>query len=282
MKQCMSVEKEMGEQFNPWPPIESFLFDYVDDADEILTILETAAFYPKPALTNEELHSHKTRKRAYRQRVNRYYLGLASDKARVQFATTIVSELCRRYPNYQEDLNKVLRRIGWSFQEGHLIPLELLDPGELTGVPPEARSDLLKAAERFSHDPSGAVTSACAAIDSITGTLVPDAKLLNFQQKVNRAFEKLKVYDFLQSELIGIGWEEKDAKKFCKNLKGAVSQTAYVLQTLRREMGDVHGSKPALPRLAIFAVKWATILASLLHWKISEANGEESGFGQNG
>ena len=272
----------MDEQFNPWPPIESFLFDYLDDADEIVSILGYAGFYPLPPLTSEEQYSHKTRKRAYRQRVNRYYFGLASDKARVQFATTIASELCRRYPNYQDDLNRVLRRIGWSFQEGHLIPLELLDPGELTGVPPEARSDLLKAAERFPSDPSGAISSACAAIDSITSALLMDAKRLDFQQKVNRAFEKLKVYDFLQSELIGIGWEEKDAKKFCKNLKGAVSQTAYVLQTLRREMGDVHGSKPALSRLAIFAVKWATILASLLHWKISEANGEESRFGQNG
>jgi hypothetical protein len=42
---------------------------------------------------------------------------------------------------------------------------------DLAKVPDAARSDLVKASERIGHDPSGAVTSACAAIDAITADI---------------------------------------------------------------------------------------------------------------
>ena len=85
-----------------------------------------------------------------------------------------------------------------------------------------------------------------------------------FQEKVNKALVAVEALEHLHAELLQLGWERKEADMFCRNLKGAISQAAYVMQSLRSRMGDVHGSKPSLAPLAFNSIKWAMIISSLL------------------
>lgn len=48
------------------------------------------------------------------------------------------------------------------------------------------------------------------------------------------------------------------------NLRGALNQGAYVMQTLRSRMGDVHGSKPVLKPLVFDSLKWAALLVRVM------------------
>lgn len=86
----------------------------------------------------------------------------------------------------------------------------------------------------------------------------------SLQEKINKSLSVIKALEDLNSELLQLGWEKKDADIFCDNLKRAISHAAYVMQSLRSKMGDVHGSKPHLVILAFDSLKWAMIVSSLL------------------
>ena len=59
--------------------------------------------------------------------------------------------------------------MGLTITDGKVLPIELLDTSELTQLPKDAQQDLVKAIEWFRDgDLSGAVSSACAAIDTVT------------------------------------------------------------------------------------------------------------------
>lgn len=88
----------------------------------------------------------------------------------------------------------------------------------------------------------------------------------SFQEKVNKALTAVKALENLYAELLQLGWKKGKAKIFCKNLKGAISQAAYVMQILRSEMGDVHGSRLPLATLVFDSIKWAMIISSLLRY----------------
>jgi len=47
-------------------------------------------------------------------------------------------------------------------------------------------------------------------------------------------------------------------------LLGSLNQAAYVMQTLRSKMGDVHGTKPVLEPLVFDSLKWASLIVRLL------------------
>jgi hypothetical protein len=72
-------------------------------------------------------------------------------------------------------------------------------------------------------------------------------------------------YDRLQGELTDIGWSEEDARRVVQNTRGAINQGAYVLQKLRSDMGDVHGSHPVVEALVYDSVKWAALTIRLLN-----------------
>ena len=83
----------------------------------------------------------------------------------------------------------------------------------------------------------------------------------------NKALVAVKALENLDAELRQLGWQKKETDIFCKNLKGAISQAANVMQSLRSKMGDVHGSKPSLAMLTFNSIKWAMIISSLLRQK---------------
>ncbi len=158
-----------------------------------------------------------------------------------------------------------------------MISIDILNPSDLINLPESSYDDLKKAAERLPGDLSGAITSACGAVDSVCTMIyemypdLGDIREASFQTQVNKALEAVKALDNLHAELIQLDWKKKDADIFCKNLKSAISHAANVMQHLRSNMGDVHGSKGSLGILAFDSIKWAMIITSLLQ-KRSENN----------
>jgi hypothetical protein len=86
----------------------------------------------------------------------------------------------------------------------------------------------------------------------------------SFQERVVKALRAHGVLPELDATLRALGWQESEIKPFRENLMGSVNQAAYVLQTLRANMGDVHGSKPVIRPLVYDCIKWATIILRLL------------------
>lgn len=189
---------------------------------------------------------------------------------RHRFMTITTEEILRRKPELEEVLHDYLMRLGWTIHEGLVVPLKLLDVSELPELPEETRSDLVKAATRLRDgDLSGAISAACGAVDTITDKIYVEKGLgdygnASFQEKVNKSLRACGVLPRLENDLDALGWESKDIKPFKENLFGSLNQAAYVMQTLRSRMGDVHGTKPILKPLVFDSLKWAALIVRLL------------------
>jgi hypothetical protein len=67
----------------------------------------------------------------------------------------------------------------------------------------------------------------------------------------------------MADELAALGVKGDDINSVVMEMQKATNHAAQMLQTLRRSMGDVHGSKPALRRTAYDTVKWASAICGL-------------------
>ena len=98
-----------------------------------------------------------------------------STKSRV--LTHIAEDIVQRRPDQNKCLDEYLEQLGWRFVDRRLLPIELFDVAELAELPDAARTDLVKAAARLRDgDLDGALTSACAAVDSVTNAVHAEAK----------------------------------------------------------------------------------------------------------
>ncbi len=252
--------------FDPWGPISSLLFDL--ESDSVQRIIERAGLALDWSLTEREEFSHKTRNRAYRGKVSRALTELSPEDQRV-FILNVAIELPSLNALLREQLRVILQRIGWDFIEDRLIQIDILSSFDISNLPGAAVEDLSRAAERLTHDLSGAISAACGAVESICATIYTEHSLgdiseASFQEKVNKSLLATGTLERLKENLLQIGWEASDADRFQQNLKGAINHAAYVMQSLRSRMGDVHGSQPALATIAFDSIKWAMIISSLL------------------
>jgi len=160
--------------------------------------------------------------------------------------------------------------MGWSFSKGKLLPLSLVDELDKEIIPPESLHDFLKAAQRLRDgDLSGALTAACGVVDSACVEIYAQKKLgdpdqTSFQEKVSKAIDASGGLILIESELLKLGWSQDEAKRVKENLKGSINQGAYVMQKLRSDMGDVHGSKGVFAPLVFDSLKWASIIVSII------------------
>ncbi len=189
---------------------------------------------------------------------------------RVRFLRITTEELLSRKPDSEKQLHGYLTRLGWTLYDGKIIPVELLDISELPELPRAAQDDLVKASERLRDgDLSGAVSAACGAVDSVTSEVYLQKSLgdpggASFQEKVNKSLKVQNVFSKMESELSSIGWTRQELTPFKENLRKSLGQAAYVMQTLRSKMGDVHGTKPSLRALAFDSIKWAALIIRML------------------
>lgn len=187
-----------------------------------------------------------------------------------QFLRIVTEEMLRRQPAVKPDLRESLERLGWALHEGHLVEVAVLDISELPELPGDSHGDLVKAATRLRDgDLSGSVSAACAAVDAVTSKIyrvknLGDPGDASFQEKVSRSLDAVNTLPGIERELIGLGWEPGTANVLAKNVRGSLNQAAFVLQTLRSKMGDVHGTKPILKPLVFDSIKWATLIVRLL------------------
>jgi len=190
--------------------------------------------------------------------------------SRQSFVAIVSEEVLKRRPDIQELLNQYLSRLGWVLAEGAIIPLQLYDPQELAEIPTEPRGDLVKAAQRFRDgDLSGAISAACGAVDHVTSRIYAEAKLgdpgaASFQERCKKALAARGVIPALEEQLSQLSWEVPDVTLLKRNFEGALIQGAYVMQSLRSKMGDVHGTKPILKPLVFDCMKWAEIVVRAL------------------
>ena len=190
--------------------------------------------------------------------------------------TRIAEEIVRQHPDQKERLDEYLEQLGWQFVSEKLIPIELFDVAELAEFPEEARPDLTKAAIRLRDgDLGGALTAACAAVDSVTATVLAQRGVNSqpsdgFQARCGKALQAGGAYMRVTNELSCLGWADDDANKLAKNLQGALNQGAFVMQSLRSKMSDVHGSKHVLEPLVFDSLKWAALIVRMLKIELDQ------------
>ncbi|NOJ81827.1 hypothetical protein [Myxococcus xanthus] len=200
-------------------------------------------------------------------------VGAMDDKRRNAFVSICCEEMMRRKPDVIEELDRVLSRVGWKFSGTSLVPIEIFDIAELAELPELAHADIQKAARRLRDgDLSGALSAACGALDAVTSDIygrygLGDAGKASFQERIKKSIDALKVKDSLVRELTEIGWSDPDRKILSANIDGSLNQAAFVMQKLRSDMGDVHGTKPVISALVYDSIKWSSLLLRVLAFR---------------
>jgi hypothetical protein len=196
--------------------------------------------------------------------------GEMSLQDQIRFLTITAEEVLRRQPEVEEKLSENLSRLGWTFVAGTLTPIEIFNPADLVELPVAAHKDLLKSVQRFRDgDFSGAVSAACGAVDAATSEIysshnLGDPTKASFQERCKRAAAAKGVLVSLETKLQSLEWSTGDIKLFCRSFEGALNQGAFVMQTLRSHMGDVHGTKPFLRPLVFDSLRWAELIVASL------------------
>ncbi len=193
------------------------------------------------------------------------------DQQKQRFIAIVAEEVIPKlHPEIREELEFHLSRLGLGIAGNAVISLKIFDASELAELPVESRDDIVKAAQRLRDgDLSGALSAACGAVDAATSAVykslgLGDLGKASFQEKCKRALEAKEVFVKLEKELRSLGWEDPDITKFKNNFEGSLNQAAYIMQTLRSRMGDVHGTKPVIKPLVFDSLKWAELIVRAL------------------
>ena len=125
--------------------------------------------------------------------------------------THFAEEIHRQRPDWTPQLDEYIERLGWQFEDGRLIPIELFDVAELAELPEVARPDLAKASVRLHDgDLGGALAAACAAVDSAANAIldshgVESQPTDGFQKRCGRALKKADILTKDADDLIDLG-----------------------------------------------------------------------------
>jgi len=193
-----------------------------------------------------------------------------SQEAKVTALRILAEELRRPGGEAEETVDEILGRHGFVFVNGRFVPVDLLDARERQFLPPSSSAELARAMSRLvDGDESGAITSACGAVDKVTKEIyrslgIGDPRRVAYQAKVNTVIKHLLIFDNMCSDLIDAGLSEDDANTVVDNIRSATNGAAQALQVLRRTMGDVHGSELALRKTAYDCIKWSAAICGLL------------------
>jgi len=197
-------------------------------------------------------------------------VGKFSKEDKSHFLNIIVEEILDRNIELEEKLEKYLSRLGWQVANNSVIPIEILDLSDLPEMHKKSKEDLLKSAKRYRDgDLSGSIASACSAVDSVTSHIykkysLGDSGKASFQERCKVAMKKVGIFDEIKNQLKDVNWNDSGITPFNKNFEGSLNQAAYVMQSLRANMSDVHGTKPVLKPLVFDSIKWAEILVRVL------------------
>lgn len=195
-----------------------------------------------------------------------------SEEEKLRTVRVLAQRLTREdRPEIRDSVVALLRDHGFQFVDNTFVPIDFFDQREARYLPTSALSEISTALGRLvDGDLDGALTSACGAVDTAasgvyaTKSLGDPAKEDSFRKKAMSAITASGKLAELESELVRLGWDEKDAHLFRESFAGALNQAAHVMQMLRSRMGDVHGAKPAIDSVVYDAIKLASVLTSLM------------------
>lgn len=252
----------------PWGPIRSTLADEFSFGD-IKKIAGYADIDMSRLAHLEQKSQGGASKSQILSEIDKQVGGMNSD-AKGLVASICCEEMLRAKPSIIENLEHVLSRVGWKYSGTSLLPIEIFDPSDLKDIPEKAHEDILKSASRLRDgDLSGSLSASCGALDSVTTSIYEEFSLgdpnkASFQERIKKSIEAIGAKDLLISELKNIGWAESDYKPLSSNFDGALNQAAFVMQKMRSDMGDVHGSKPVISALVYDSIKWSLLLLRVL------------------
>ncbi len=193
-----------------------------------------------------------------------------SDSAQETALRILAERLMEHSPDLQTSTKEILGRHGYQFIDGNFIPVHEIDAREAGFIPKSAANEIGRAMSRLiDGDYSGAITSACGAVDLVTQAIYENLSLGNpgqasFQTKVNTALKRFGVFEAMREEFVSAGMKPEDVSAAVDHMKKSCNHAAHALQVLRRAMGDTHGSKPALRQTAYDTVKWSSAICGLL------------------
>jgi hypothetical protein len=107
---------------------------------------------------------------------------------------------------------------GYEFISGSFVPVAELDKRESLYLPPSSASELARATQRLvSGDDSGAITSACGAVDTLMQHIyskhsLGDPGQFSFSAKVNTAANRLNVFGDMEADFLSLRMKAEDAK----------------------------------------------------------------------
>jgi hypothetical protein len=174
-------------------------------------------------------------------------------------------------------LQDTLRNHGFNFVDKRFVPLEVLDERRLQTAPALCHPDLKTAAFRISdRDYTGAITSACGAVDTLTNAIIERDGIptrqrdeASFSSKVNTVlFKSLKVHEEIKRNMIADGKSLSDAEDAADRIRGEINYAAQKLQELRPRKSDVHGRKAATDETACEAIALSLKISELFNSKI--------------
>lgn len=106
-------------ELHPWPPLIAFVLNL--DSTEVVSLIDSTGLSVDWELTAKDDISNKTRKRAYRLRLDASFRAL-DDDSQLRAAWTLTRELLDRHPEIDEPLRAKLAEIGWRIDTGKLVP----------------------------------------------------------------------------------------------------------------------------------------------------------------
>jgi hypothetical protein len=104
---------------DPWPPLLSIIFEL--DSAEVVSLIDSTGLFVVWRLSGKDDYSNKTRKRAYRPRIEAA-IQTVDEEARLRAAWILTRELLQRHPELEEVVSSKLTVIGWHLDAGKLAP----------------------------------------------------------------------------------------------------------------------------------------------------------------
>lgn len=106
-------------ELHPWPALLGILLDL--DSTEVVSLIDSTGLVVNWSLTGDDDCSNKTRKRAYRPRLDTAYHDL-NDDFQLRAAWILTREIVKRHPQTEEPLHAKLAEIGWRIDTDKLVP----------------------------------------------------------------------------------------------------------------------------------------------------------------
>jgi len=113
------VTLEFPAELRPWPVILAITLDL--DSTEVVSLIDRTGLTIDWKLAGNDDYSNKTRKRAYRPRIDQAFRALDGE-TQFRAAWILTHELLQCHPEVEESIRSKLAEIGWRVDAGELVP----------------------------------------------------------------------------------------------------------------------------------------------------------------